>query len=539
VEYSTNSKVPVLIIEDQTEHYLAIAGVLDVQEYELDRLNGLDHNSLLNYKALKQDNQIVIVDLHLQASKYEGIDLIKRWLWPSDRTAFFVVFSQFIDKSVQPRFDEVQPHWTFVAKEFDAGTRHLTSECLSRLRNVVGKYRGMCIPPLRMPMHSTRLLLAEQEHFLREAANQPHRSGIEKVSWPAVARSVDILNEASRACINYGKAGGAAASIGIGIYGSCGRLEARENSDIEFSVYFDGEDPGGVKELAVSFWNRLDKSLRSRGWTVEGTEAIQIQSPPLLHLDDVTDDLQNRYLRVIPIRALLAGRLQQQPQLRDRHLQILTEMRPVFNPAFLVFLKRQLIVKGMGAGVPNVTDIIGHPYFSEMLTQYFVDTRPEELTQFRDYKKFCYRLLNLLALRVSFVELVSRDSQFLNTDDDWDQFFDVIATPGLYKLTRFSTACRHELALGKYNSKLQKSLFPVIGSYIDTLERLEQMARGLSANRRSGDDWTSELRQPTRQCTEKFVRLFEDIASVPYFRRVQDNNWLLRVDDVRSLVGRL
>ena len=535
----SHDKIPVLVIEDEPAHYEAIAKSLGGERYDLECFPDADNERLLNYKALKQENQIVIVDLNLQGKQDEGLQLIERGLWPADRTTIFIIFSQYIDQVVDTGSDQVHPYWTFVSKETEPNGTTLTADCLSRLSSAVHDYSRMCTPSLRTPIYTTCLLWEQKEQFLRNGGNDAFRSRFGDTIDPSVSRSTAILTDCAQATASYGRAGYASAEIGIGIYGSCGRLEARPDSDVEFSAYFLGDDhPSESKELAVIFWNRLARYMRQRGWVIEGAEMLDQREPPLLHLNDAGEDLPNEYRPVIPIQLLLSMNPQKYPHIRNRHLQILTEMKPVFNPALLLTLKRDLIHHGVGNGVLNIVDIVSHDYLSEIFSQFFLDTQPHKLGTLKDYKRFCYRVLHLLTLRMALIEYICCEPPEMKDDEDWERFFEAISTPGVYKLVRFETGSRRRMTLGdSYREQLQTLLYGTIGTYLDIIARMRHLAeQGQDA---AQDQWVSNLKPRVRSCIGEFVALLQLLESEKFFRRAKETKWLLTTVDIERLADRL
>src|SRR6266849_8010718 len=95
---SSFDKVTILVIEDDAQHAAQIKERLG-STYDIVHLSTVDPVQLYNYKATNPHSQILIVDLVLntQANAHEGLETIRYKLWPFDRTAFFIVFSQYLE----------------------------------------------------------------------------------------------------------------------------------------------------------------------------------------------------------------------------------------------------------------------------------------------------------------------------------------------------------------------------------------------------------------------------------------------------------
>lgn len=541
----SDEKTPVLVIEDNEDHFNAIKNKFGGEKYEFENFREFSNDRLLNYKALKQENQIVIVDLQLQGKKDQGIDIIRRYLLPADPTTFFIIFTQFPEKMNEVSLVEVNPHWTFVPKEFlksksKSKEGKLSQNCLNHLYKVVEEFRKYCTPSLWPPRYTTHTHLEQMEQFFRDNHDEALMKRFKKVMWSAIVRSIDFLNDVSSAAATFNRSGMLSLNTGIGIYGSCGRLEARTDSDIEFSVfYYEGDDPGKTKELAVIFWNRLMKYMQNLDWEVEGAKALQENEPPILRLKQVSSNLPNEYRPVISINSIVDKNFQKSPQIRDRHLQILTELKPVFNPNLLIDLKKSLIKQGLGQTPENIADLIGSDYIPEIMTQFFLDSRPSKLSTFKDYKSFCYRVLHLLSLRICLIQKLQFEERSLKNDEKWIEFFDSLSSPGIYKVMRFYIYCLHKISNEKSKGKdtLIKLLYRLLVAYIEILERFWEAAE--SQQRKKKIDYRDFILPNVRSCVNHFVDVLKQLESMTFFASSQTHPWLFDTNEIERFLNKL
>jgi hypothetical protein len=250
----SDRKVPILLIEDDDRHAEQVKSRLG-ETYDVVRLTTMDRVELYNYKALRQDSQIVIVDLVLgtQNSPHEGLDAVRNDLWQLDRTTFFVIFSQYLEENTLPPLNKFEPHWAFVRKE--TADIDLNEQCLENLFNVAEHCRECSSPVMATPQYQLQEWLRQLEDY--KSPFDPIDSGVVRKN---IGRSVDILDDLARAAAQYTKAGQQSRQIAIGIFGSCGRLEMRDDSDVECSVYYSGVTNNIV---ASTFWNRITSSTMS------------------------------------------------------------------------------------------------------------------------------------------------------------------------------------------------------------------------------------------------------------------------------------
>ena len=247
--------IPILIIEDNPDHAKSIVKVLSKDSYVCKHHSAVDSEQLYGYLAEHPDSQILVVDLQLDvtsaADAYEeGTHLIRDRLWIYNRTAFFIVFSEFIPETPVREFNKLEPHWTFVQKESvleehkqsgvsnRVGRKILSQNCLDKLKLMVDACRESA-PPTLIPERLDSFVITQGiQNFSAERHSQKQNYS---AAFDRISESVKVLNMLSAAAEPYVKAGRPSLQLAIGVYGSCGRLEKRpNNSDIEFAVFIEG-----------------------------------------------------------------------------------------------------------------------------------------------------------------------------------------------------------------------------------------------------------------------------------------------------------
>jgi len=274
--------------------------------------------------------------------------------------------------------------------------------------------------------------------------------------------------------------------------------------------------------------------MQNLKWEVEGAKSVQENDPPILRLNQVSSDLPNEYRPVIPINSILNKKFQKNPQIRDRHLQILTELKPVFNPNLLIDLKKSLIIKGLGQEPENLADLVGSEYIPELMTQFFLDSRPSKLSTFKDYKSFCYRVLHLLSLRICLIQKLQFEDRELTDHEKWIEFFDSLSSPGIYKVMRFYIYCKHDIpkdSPGK--DTLIELLYRLLVDYIEILERLWDAAK------KKKNDYRNFILTNVRSCANHFVEVLNHINSMTYFASSQKHDWLFDINQIKRFVKKL
>ena len=449
--------IPIIIIEDNPDHAKSIVKVLSKDSYVCKHHSAVDSEQLYGYLAEHPDSQILVVDLQLDvtsaADAYEeGTHLIRDRLWIYNRTAFFIVFSEFIPETPVREFNKLEPHWTFVQKESvleehkqsgvsnRVGRKILSQNCLDKLKLMVDACRESA-PPTLIPERLDSFVITQGiQNFSAERHSQKQNYS---AAFDRISESVKVLNMLSAAAEPYVKAGRPSLQLAIGVYGSCGRLEKRpNNSDIEFAVFIEGgrDDVGQpLSELAVMFWNRMMFFVEKQGWEYEGKAIVNTRNPKILGSDaaDEAFVLLDKYMPIISADAVVNVNFpKSQAHVRNRHLQILTELRPVFNSELIFRMKKDLIVKKVG-GISTIGDLLSAPYMGELIAQAYIDMKPKELKGFKNKKQYIYRMGGLAALQLGLIGYVLGKGGKLEHDFQWEELFTFLVLPSLGKIIQF------------------------------------------------------------------------------------------------------
>lgn len=525
----SSEPVSVLVIEDDPMHVEQIKARLGA-EYIVEHLTSIDPEKLYNYKALNQHSQIVIVDLVLDTSKepdeHEGLNTIRDVLWPIDRTTFFIVFSAFIEHRTLPPLNRVEPHWIFIKKE-RIGDR-LSDTCLDNLYNILQSCRDYSSPTLDIAQYDSFEWIDPISTYLRlyrPGVNEFHEEVVENIK-----RSVSILNELGQTAAYYVKAGRQSSGVAIGIYGSCGRLEMREDSDIECSAYYsDSTSSIPNKSLAVAFWNRITKYMALQGWEYEGQEKIENSPTKLLVSTQADEDLENKFRPVISKEILMNENLDLRPHVRNRHFQILTELRPVFNPDFIHELKRELIISHTG-DTSSFWAVIDSNYMMNLVDQFSMDVQPKSLDQWGDIKKFCYRILNILALRIFLIGHLKFGKTQITEEDDWYDFFGLLCDPGIVKVVRFANVCKEDTEFEEKDKEvITNELHTLIELYFSFFARFS-----------ASTEKPETLKKVARATAEHFITVLDQIKQMKYFKNISEQvPWLFSTERISELIRRL
>ncbi|HEY0021733.1 MAG TPA: hypothetical protein VGB24_02455 [Longimicrobium sp.] len=533
--FRTPRPVPVLLIEDNPGHVEQIRRVLDDAGFTVVHFGAWDEEKLYNYKALNPDSQIVVTDLRLNtgvhASETEGLDLIRAHLWPVDRTTLFVVYSQYMPGEEHRRKFAVEPYWTFVAKDVETKEGPLPPESLEKLAAAVKECRRYILPTLETPAYDAHGPTSVLEEYVRKRAHCHEQLNAARVS---IRASCDRLDALARAASYYNRAGAESAFIGIGVYGSCGRMEMRRDSDIECSVYYSPAESGvdERRKLAVAFWNRITRYMRSEDWEFEGAERVAGNPSGLLLERQATDALGNGYQAVFNRTRILDSRLTKEPHVRNRHLQILTELRPVFNPSYIAQLKAELLQRTLGVIPQTVRQVAQSQYFVDLTTQYLADAGPGRLHDWHDGKRTAYRVLNILALRLWLLGRVRFAPNIANPEDLY-AFFDEMCDPGIVKVCRFAVQFfRMPDAAGE--KVLEAAIEALVDDYAELHTQLSSEAAPADDEDRPMSDG---LRRQARSAVSSFRKVFDTLQTTAAFKGLAATpsvRWLFATEQVED-----
>jgi hypothetical protein len=539
--FSPSAKTPILVVENEKEHFAQMAEHLK-DEFDLQLLKpSEEEDALLNFKALHPFNQIVIVDLDLRrksgGNADEGYLLIERLLWPADRTTFFVIFTQHPDKKNVIDLEDVGPNVTFVPKRMEPGTRVLLPACLDRLRKIVSQFRELSTVPIEVPHHDAAVYHSDFRTTMYLDSLRDLRERITRFAIKPLEHAHSILNQCSQAASAFSRAGAPTAKCSIGIYGSIGRLEPRANSDVEFSVFYEGDgSPGPLKDVAIILWNRLMKFIDGRGWQFEGNY-VKKHKPPILVRDNVSGALPNGYVPVIPFEKVLSMDLRREPQVRNRCLQFLTETRAVFNPQLLISQKVRLLraLTNLNAQSVPVADILVNRNIEDLFYQFAMDTRPTEIASIRDYKAFVYRLLHLFGIRLALVMIACSENRFLKDQAEWFGFFDALSVCGILKILRFINFSQVH-PYQSQSEELKSASKKVLRLYLDAIERLWHLSE---EPQQTAQEFRKALTPSIRDCGKHFMELFLIIKRDPMFETAGSIPWLLKIDALEAFIDTL
>jgi hypothetical protein len=341
----------------------------------------------------------------------------------------------------------------------------------------------------------------------------------------AVVKSVSILNDLSRASVSFGRAGAATKEIAIGVYGSCGRLEMRDDSDIEFSVFYSAKDKEITvdRRLIASLWTRIAYHLTGLGLAFEGS-AILAEQPHVLVENQVGEQLLNKYHAVLCSDYIIDSDLRRDPHMRNRHLQVLTELRPIFNPEFIREMKKAMLTHQIGK-IEYLEALVESHYFADITNQYLMDSASDNLLSWTDMKRFCYRTMNVMALRAGLVcRLQFDEASSLKGNKEWDDLFDWLTWPGLLKLTRFANVVKEKHpSSGK--AKVVSLLDGLIGSYYEVFARFAEYVGNPSG-----------LRPACRQAVLDFSLLMNHLVAAKAFKGVARKKWLFSNESILERV---
>jgi len=465
---------PVLVVEDSPEEQRQIREALEKAGFTVSVSVSGEDEELYNYKALHRESQLVIVDLDLnfksEPDPLQDYKLIRDKLWPADRATVFIVYSKHTAEDVTGLFGAVQPSMIMLKKRIK-GTR-LTEESLAELVTTAKEAYQVVragIEPARVDPFSH---LAD----LRAVGLTPSaaRAASYNVAIQSLELSLKRLQLMVELCAPFVHVGSVARHLGIIVYGSCGRLEMRPESDLEFSVVVDSGAKllyPALSNVAVVLWNRVAKALEAVPVEYEGALAIDGNTHRLLTETQSDEDLPNSYRPVIGTGGVLVADLSKKPQLRNRHYQLLFEARSVFNPGLLFALKKRLIEDNVTQAVNDRWSILCSKYFESIQDQFVLDAVPRSVDSWKDVKRFCLRTGNILATRVGIAVSMTHQGVNVNSEAEWRELLEWLTLSGVLKLTRATREFK-----GK--GKARKHLIDVTDNYVSLMERFANTAAG-------------------------------------------------------------
>lgn len=557
----SNKRIPLLIIEDQIDHMNQIKEYLGESEFDFTSFNKVEDEIVYNYKAFNQNNQIAVVDFLIKNSANSGIDIINKILWPSDRSAYFIIFSEHAElflKEVGPHgtekrhnenfaniFANIGPQMIFIRKIVD-DQQKLNQACLSSLKNAIKIYHSMCPPDLYHPWFSPGKVTEILDRYKMANQRNPIEDGWDSATRDSIFHSCKIINNCVSTTIHYNRAGEITCDIGIGILGSFSRLEGHKNSDIEFSVFYlknKKQYNAEYKKLSLVFWNRLMKHINDQKIKYELSDKVQSNEQGLLRMGDVDDIslFQATHTPIVCIEDLIdpKGPILS-AQKYNKYYQILAELIPVFNPELFFLLKCEIIKKELELNVdelPPIDVIIRTDFFHKLFTAFLLDTFPEKITTYENYKKFCFRTLNVMGNIIYLIDYIvfekSKKKPPNPDNSPWDLFFKKMSQPGIIKILSFYLNCTEILsAYANEYEPIEEKLSALIINYEKASRKLIEV--GDDNNR--GNDWANLLRPMVIAVTKRFIDLLNVMRESRYFKNhITDHaDWLLRQEHFHS-----
>lgn len=529
----TRGPVPLLIIEDELGHYNAIkARLTEKHSCEITWMENHDRVMLFNFKAKHPDCQLVIVDLELgeaNHSNYEGWRIVE-FLQATDKTMFFIIFTKHpLPAHLAPQF--VCPHITYVPKKITRDDRTISEESLRRLDDVVAKYLTWCAPHMEVPLfegirYNEELLdFVAQTRFAAQTIS-PHVT-------QAIDRSLSLLRKMTTDAIEYNKGGACMEHIGVGVFGSCGRMEARADSDVELAVFYAGRDEPDRRQMAVTVWNRATSYLRSLGIPFEGEQLISKSAHGYLEDQDVTGVVPPQgYVPVIAVESL-HEKLKDHPHLRDRHLQLLTELRATYNPRFIAWMKWTLLTTHE-PGASSVRGLVEGDYLKSLLLQYELDTAARVAKTWKDMKTLTYRALNIMSTRLWLVgQLIDRNRD-IASDAGWNAFCEGLCSPGLLKIVRTRRALRE--AYPEHFRPIEITFNQLIDGYADLLSQLIEHGARLLKDGDTENPIPQGVAPRFRLLFDRCSTVFSNLKTIePLWSSWELANWLTAHDHLKDL----
>lgn len=441
---SATEQDTVLLIENDGDHADLIIDFLRDAGFSVVHLRTLDEYKLIDYKVRHPDSQLVIMDLELVdgGPHTEGQGIIERKLWPVDRNALFIVFSQYVDDLPMPKPDKLRPHWIWIHKEVRGGTISDVS-----LRALLGALEG-CKEALLPPLRSGRVESEAFEDLLRwfvknslvkvpDNTEKDLKAILRRSAW--VQR--DLLSFADR----FPRVGDHARGLGFILYGSGGRWELSRRTDLEISGVVaskGGQDSveEDLERITLHLWNRLAHYVGTSTWpedwkfSFQGKKLFEDQIPPVLPLSELEWEIKDGYCPILSVHKLMALDPKRSAT-GNRVFQLLTEVCPVFNPELIDQVRWGLLNK-IAENPSDPSVLIEAPKFKGMVDTFFQTFAVYDVEDMEDLKNLCFRLLNVVALRLTLARLVMFDSPSFSTQEGRGEFLRAISEPGVVKVMR-------------------------------------------------------------------------------------------------------
>jgi len=452
----------VLLIEDDLDHAKSIQKALLESDFNVALLQSNEDLEIINYKA-RANYFVIIVDEVLEFDDLGGFKLIVERLNKLDRTTPYILFSQ------EPQMHRVSEAYSMPAIKFidklftDKKRKNLNDECLNDLINAVQGYQQYQIPTFRTPDYLAIRQNMETEIGQITWDDQDARKGLTN----SIDLSGNIVNKIATFSSTLGRIGACSESITVGVFGSYGRFEARPNSDIEFSVIFDGEN----EEIAQAAWNRIYRyCIEVIGKDVEGKEDIG----PLLTSKYVNESKialssgsipLNSYSPIYCSSDIVVSKAQSMyPHLLFRMYQILAEMSPAFNQEKMDSIKASILDFGI-CDRCSTSEVLLSEKMKNICETFSTFVRPNDSMELNSVVKTAlFRTLGVLAFRLSIIRFVKYERNMLLTEGGVSRMFQELSCPPVIKLLRMRRSlfvagkeCNEiQVILSCYSSVFQK-----------------------------------------------------------------------------------
>jgi predicted nucleotidyltransferase len=413
----------------------------------------------------------------------------------------------------------------FVRKEID-GTGLMTPSSLAEMTGVLAEVSRLIVPVIEQPHYTALECLHVIESYVRTFGGDGLDFG--RIAQ-GIVRAVDTVNALAREASEYARIGAEATRLSIAVYGSAGRLESRPDSDIEFSVFPEGNDPEALQR-GVSLWNRMFMFCERRGLKPEGASIVDRNSPRLLRVADVGEFGRNGYAPVLPASWLIEEKSTRVANLRNRHRQLLFESRAVFNGDALNRLKRAVLDKYVMKGGKDVLAVFGSPYWERVLGQFDLDAGLEGFRKRADIKTFCYRTMGVFATRLFLIEQIMFAAQGGFTLTDWDDAkLESMCRPAFLKLLGFCVRC------GDRDRAMMGLMRDLITAFGNLLVRMD--GAGYKGDEIEDDSLIQNCAEDARRTAEAGARLIAALESHPSATALKMRPWLLKCPEFGRLVS--
>jgi hypothetical protein len=181
-------------------------------------------------------------------------------------------------------------------------------------------------------------------------------------------------------------------------------------------------------------------------------------------------------------------------------------------------------------GTSDLRAIVESAYMQKIVSQYFIDLAPQSLEQWGDFKRFCYRTLNVLALQLFFIRRLAVDTD-LRLDDGrgWANLFNSLCDPGIVKVLQFQQVCKGTLPPSQ-TERIMDDVHVLIERYFYMYSRFVNTQPAERAN----------LRIAAIRTIDQFVTVLDNMKLLDFFRPVRDNQlWLFGTDKIVALKNQL